>query len=256
MLIGVQLVGLLASLALVVFTFSNPDEIEERLQDFAVAKVQAYADKAWDKTSDTLGLDGQADRLRQLREKLGAKADDIKEKRGKIVPAILAVEFSETCVEKCEYWKQKADLVGEVLTAKVGQLRIGQDTIQDFVLGQYYRTVRGLISDLRRFGIVNVVAMALLIGIVLTKEKLDTRLVIFSVAVTAYAAWAAYGYVYQQDWALTILFRDWAAPSYQWGMVIASCVFFDILFLKGRVTRILYDILMQGIGALAQAFSL
>ena len=93
--------------------------------------------------------------------------------------------------------------------------------------------------DLRRFGLVNVVVLSLMLGLVVFRNHLNWRFAAFSVALTSYTAWAAYGYVYDQNWALAILFQDWASPGYQVAMVFFACFFFDWLFLRGTVTQIL-----------------
>lgn len=74
------------------------------------------------------------------------------------------------------------------------------------------------------------------------------RLAIFSVAITGYTAWAAYDYVFQQDWERTILLHDWAASGYQFSMILIACLLADWVLLKGRITEFVTN-------AIAHAFS-
>ena len=113
---------------------------------------------------------------------------------------------------------------------------MGRATLQDYVVERYQSTVDGLITDLRRFGLVNVVALSLMVGLALFRKPLNWRFTAFSVALTGYIAWAAYGYLFGQNWALAILMNDWAAPAYQTTLIFASCLFFDCLFLAGAIT--------------------
>jgi hypothetical protein len=106
--------------------------------------------------------------------------------------------------------------------------------------------VQGLIKDLRRFGLVNVVVLSLMAALVLLRDRLNWRFFLGSALITGYTVWAAYGYVFDQNWALSILFQNWAGPSYQAGMIFVACVFSDWLFLRGHIT----NLCMVGLGCI------
>jgi len=119
------------------------------------------------------------------------------------------------------------------MVERATQFRVGQSTLGDFVVERYEASVQGLLIDLRRFGFVNVVVLSLMLGLVAFRNHLNWRFTALSVALTGYTAWAAYGYVYKQNWALAILLQDWAAPGYQVAMIFFALLFFDWLFLRG-----------------------
>ncbi|WP_166418896.1 hypothetical protein [Cochlodiniinecator piscidefendens] len=48
---------------------------------------------------------------------------------------------------------------------RIAQLRVGQMTLQKFALERYAASVNGLLSDLQRFGLVNVVVLSLMFGL-------------------------------------------------------------------------------------------
>lgn len=236
-LVAVQLVGLLLSAVLVALTFANPTDVEARLQQFAIAKVEASANAVLSGPGEKLrGLD-RAARLSNLKREFGSVAMEWEENRQPIVRAILAQAYLPGCKVNCEFWVRASELVDARIAKKISHLRIGQGTLEDFLRERYDSSVRGLLIDLRRFGLVNVVALSLMAGLVIFKGHSNWRFTAFSILVTGYAAWAAYGYVFEQNWAFAILTRDWAAPGYQAGMILVSCMFFDWLFLKGRVTN-------------------
>lgn len=233
-LVSVQLTGLALSALLVAVTYATPVQVEERLQAFAIAKVERAADAAW--SGDT-AEGSRADRLAALSRRLGQDAEQIDQNRRLIVQAVLANALSDRCKANCEFHVAAAVVLNAAMIQRAARLRLGQATLEEFVLERYEASVRGLILDLRRFGMVNVVALALMIGLVVFGGRLSWRFAAFSVAVTSYTAWAAYGYVFDQNWALSILLQDWAGPGYQVGMVFASCLFFDWLFLRGMISR-------------------
>lgn len=86
---------------------------------------------------------------------------------------------------------------------------------------------------------VTMVVLLLLAGLTLFRDVLNWRFAAFSFALTGYTAWAAHGYVYKQDWALSILLQDWAAPGYQAGMVAVALFLADWLFLDGFFSKLI-----------------
>lgn len=236
-LIGIQLVGLVISALLVGVTFSNPDQVEERLRQFAIAEVERAADVVWSDRTVGQGEGSRSERLMALSDRLGLDAEVLDARRKEVVPAILALAKSETCQENCEFWVVAAQLTNVAMVERVAQIRVGQSTLGDFLVERYETSVQGLLTDLRRFGLVNVVVLSLMLGLVAFRNYLNWRFTAFSFALTAYTAWAAYGYVYNQNWALAILLQDWASPGYQAAMIFFALLFFDWLFLRGKITQ-------------------
>lgn len=240
-LISFQVVGLIASAFLVLLTHSDQELVEERLQSFAISEVGRVVESTMEIASDQLSEGGKARHLGALSRKFGLEASALEVQREQVVQSLLANSLLDSCVENCEFWVLAADLADSVKMSRIAQLKIGQSTLQDFIVERYESSVRGLVLDLRRFGLVNVIALTLMIGLVVFRDGLNWRFAAFSVAVTSYSAWAAYGYVFGQNWALSILFQDWAAPGYQAGMIAASLLFFDWLFLHGIITQAVVD---------------
>lgn len=246
-LIGIQLAGLVISALLVGVTFSNPDQVEERLQQFAIAEVERAANAVWPDMAIEQGEGSRSERLMVLSDRLGFNAEVLDARRQEVVPAILALAKSETCQENCEFWEVASKATNIVMVERVAQMRVGQSTLGDFVVGRYETSVRGLLIDLRRFGIVNVLVLSLMLGLVAFRNHLNWRFTAFSVALTSYTAWAAYGYVYNQNWALAILLQDWASPGYQAAMIFFALLFFDWLFLRGKVTQTISNVIASAL---------
>ena len=236
---ALQLTGVILSALLVWITFATPADVEQRLQGFAIAKVERAADQAFAEAEGVLATGGRAERLGALAERFGLQADDALAQRDQIVPALLAYALSDRCGENCGFAALAGLAANSVLIERAAQLQVGQGTLQDFIVGRYETSITGLIRDLRRFGMVNAVALSLMLGLVLLRDMLNWRFVAFSVAVTAYVGWAAYGYLFNQNWALSILLQDWAAPGYQIAMILVSCLFADWLFLRGWITQLI-----------------
>lgn len=236
-LIGIQLLGLVISVLLVAVTFSNSDQVEERLRQFAIEEVERAAQEVWSNRTVGQSEGSMSEKLMALSDRLGTDAQVLDAQRKEVVPAILALAKSETCNENCEFWVLASQLTNLAMVERVAQIRVGQSTFGDLLVERYETSVQGLMTDLRRFGLVNVVVLSLMLGLVVFRNHLNWRFTAFSVALTGYTAWAAYGYIYNQNWALAILFQDWASPGYQAAMIFFALLFFDWLFLRGNVTQ-------------------
>lgn len=246
-LISIQLAGLVISAFLVGATFSNPDQVEERLRQFAIAEVERAANQVWSDGTVEQGENGPSERLMALSGRLGLDAKLLDTRRQEIIPAILALAKFDTCQENCEFWVAASELTNIALLDRVAQMRVGQSTLGDFVVERYETSVQGLLTDLRRFGFVNVVVFSLMLGLVVLRNYLNWRFTAFSVALTSYTAWAAYGYVYNQNWALAILLQDWASPGYQVAMIFFALLLFDWLFLRGKVTQTISNLIASAL---------
>ena len=236
-LLTFQFVGILASVFLAGVTYLNSSQVEDRLQSFAIEKVKVAADAAWVHASDALDHGDRAERLSALAERFGLQAEALDQKREVIVPVLVAYALSDRCGDNCGFAARAGPVVNSAMLGQIAKLRVGQSTLGDFIVERYETTVRGLLLDLRRFGLVNVVTLALMSALIIFKGILNWRFAALSVGVTGYATWAAYGYIYKQDWARTVLLQNWAADGYQVAMIVVCCLFFDWLFLRGKVSE-------------------
>lgn len=238
-LLFVQLCGLAMSAFFLAVTYTNPNQVEERLQAFAIAKVEFAVDAAWQTTATKTEPGGRLEQVAALSSKLGLEAQRLEVQRQQIVPALLSYSLSENCKENCAFWKEASALTNSAMLARAAQFRIGQNTLQDFVIQRYQTTVAGLLLDLWRFGLLNFVALSLMVALVLVRNQTHWKLTAFACALTGYMGWATYGYIFKQNWALSILLQDWAAPSHQTMMVLVAFLLADLLFWQGQITSAL-----------------
>jgi len=251
-LLAIQLIGVALSVFLIAVTFASPRQVEERVQGFAIAKVEAAANDTWTKADNALGEGGRAERLGDLAERFGLDIRKTEETRQELVAALVARAVMTRCGDNpCNRLGALAATaaVDGTMLNRIATLRIGRTTLQDFIAERYSDTVGGLIADLRQFGAVNLVALLLSAALVIHRKRLNWRLVAFSVGVTSYTAWATYHYVFTQDWARTILFRDWAGPGYQIAMVVVCLLLIDWLFLDAWVTRTVTNAIASGLSS-------
>lgn len=234
MLLLVQAAGILLSAVLIFVTFADRSQIEHRVQDLAFAKVEEATSIEWDKATGGMKGEARTEKFNALTERLGTTVDEMVTKREDLVRALVRETLWDKCVEPCSYPKL-VEFVDELAIAKIAQLRLDERSAKEFIVERYESTVRGLISDLRRFGLVNIVVLSLMMALVLFRKHLNWRFFAFSVGLTTYTTWAAYGYLINQDWVRALIFQDWAAPGYQMAMVFQSFILLDRLFLDGKI---------------------
>jgi len=247
-LLVMQAVGLFLSLALFAVTFASRDLVVSRLQGFAVAQVEAYAEQAVEGLPLAAQPEGSA--LDALRTRFLGQQQDLAEVRKRLVPALVAFVLSEDCAPKCDRAALATVLVDQGMLARIAQLKVGQQTVSEFIQGRYHETVQGLVRDLRRFAGVTALAFGLMIGLVLTRHWADWRFTVWSVGLFLLTLYVAHWYIFAQDWATAILFNAWAAQTYQVAM-IAGCGFMaDWLFLRGIITRFIGNMIASALSSI------
>lgn len=138
--------------------------------------------------------------------------------------------------ENCIFGAATAVVANSAIVRKASKLRFEQINLQEFILGKYENTTQGLISDLRRFGLVNVVALSLLMGLVIFRNRLNWSFAAFSVAMTSYTVWAAYGYFFKKNWHFQSFWKIGRQQGIKPGWYL-SHFYFYWLFLKRTVSR-------------------
>ena len=246
-LLLVQLAGLILSAALLAVTFVQREQLEGLLQGFAVEKVQAATADILERLCEDPaegGLKaGAVAGMKKLAGRFDMDAERLDAFRKETLPALVRSILAEHCELHCNAPLLRVAFADSAMAQRVADLNGGSGTLRDFAIERYDSTIAGLVSDLRRFGVVNIVAFSLMIALLALRRWLNWRFVALSVAMTGYVAWAAYGYVFSQNWAYSILFQDWAAGTYQVTMMIVCLFLIDQLFLRGFFLNLIGNLL-------------
>ncbi len=243
-LMSVQAIGLGLALLLIALTFVRPEQIVARLKTTVVEKVEAATSDRLKSLSITPEEEGPTGAMRALANRFGLDAAELRKKREALVPALTSLALGdEACDSGCTLRGVTLAAQDSALAKRLVALNIGQTTLGDFIVGKYETTLQGLITDLRRFGMVNAVVLGLLMLAIPLRRHIGWRLVVLSLLVTGYTVWAMQGYFLDQDWGRTLLFNDWAAPAYQFTMIVVCLLLIDWVLLSGIITRGIFDYL-------------
>ncbi|WP_417277618.1 hypothetical protein [Celeribacter sp.] len=241
--LSIQGVGVSLSVLLIFLTYLSRDQVEARLQSLAMQKVESYAASVLD-ASEKTDSGGTSKLLSALSRRFAEETEVLQGQRKDTIAALVAYALSDQCDDNCVMFTGGAAMILEASRVqKIAELEIGQKTVADLIAARYEKTVAALVSDIRQFGTVNVIVLVLMAVLVVFKDHLNLQTTTFSVALTGYTAWASYSYFFRQNWAMTILTQNWAAPAYQAGMIFVMFLLIDWVFLRGIVTRIVGNVI-------------
>lgn len=174
--------------------------------------------------------------LRKLAAKYQSQAAMLENNLADNVPTIVAGLLGERCKASCQTRANLSGIIASAMTERAAQLKIGETTLQGFVVERYDRTVQNLIADVSIFSLTNLIAFASLLLLAAFKGKAARHLAPFMVMLVVVVGLATYFYVFGQDWFATIVFNDFIGWGYAVWIGIIYAFMFDIAFLHGTVT--------------------
>ncbi len=226
--------GVAAMAALLFVVQSQPQLIEQKLQSFAIKEVQSRAISALDQAQDA-AQGSENGLLRTLADRFADDAE-LLEQRDAVIRSMVASVAQDRCDCETNRLVTGATLASIAIRDRIAALRIGEQTVGDFVAARYDATITGLRADLTTFGIANLVAFLTLIFLSVFKGRFGARILPMTLLLAAYVLYAMYWYVFTQDWAAAILFNNWAAGGYVATMLVVYFLLIDFTFFNGAIT--------------------
>lgn len=185
--------------------------------------------------------------LRKLAAKYQSQATVLENNLADNVPTIVAGLLGTRCKASCQTRANLSGVIASMMTERAAQLRIGEKTLQDFVVERYDRTVQSLIVDVSIFSLTNLIAFASLLLLAAIKGKAARHLAPFMVMLIVAVGLATYFYVFGQDWIASIMFNDFIGWGYAVWIGIIYVFMFDIAFLHGSVTTSVMNVVGAGL---------
>ncbi len=233
--------GVAAMCALLFVVRSQPQLIEAKLQSFAIKQVETRAISALDQ-AQIPAKQSENGLLQSLASRFADDAELLVQ-RDVIIRSMVTAIARDRCDCGANRLANDAAMASVGIRDRVAALRIGQQTVGDFVADRYEATINGLRADLTRFGIANLVAFMTLIFLSVFKGRFAARILPMTLLLAAYVLYGMYWYVFTQDWAAAILFNNWAAGGYVVSMVVVYFLLIDFTFFNGAIT----DAIVQAI---------
>lgn len=206
--------------------------VEERLQRVVIVEVENQVRLALE-PDETGGSAKQM--LGKLAAKYDAEAAIIQKNLADNVPAIVAGLLGGRCKADCETRAKLSSTIASVMTNQAAKLKVGEETLGEFVVDRYDRTTQNLIADVSIFSFTNLVAFASLLLLATFKGRAARHLAPLLVMLIISVGLASYMYLFGQDWLATILFNDFTGWGYAVWIGMIYALLFDIVFLRGFV---------------------
>ncbi len=233
-----------AGAALFAFFFALTYHTPTWVEDFAASYIEDQVAEKVDATIDALGLPEGGDALSRyaagLYRKNEAKISEYKELlKGKAheqlaicIPKVRAL--SEEQRRRLDQW------VEEGAKLSIGELQLDNSRLISLIQPGYLDMVRALKREIRLFTASNAIAFLLLVLVSLVRPEAVRSLFIPGLLLALSTLVCAFLYVFQQNWLLTIVHRDYLGFTYAAYLGIVFLFYCDVWFNEGRIsTRIL-----------------
>ena len=241
-LLAMSIAGFLVSgggLALVVV---GADELEETVKAEVVPRVEA-------KIRDIMTIEpAEGDgKLAAIRNKLAEKARQAVDRLlGADFPERIRTQIEEYCVCDMTEAEQRAVMrrydearaslkmkFEAALGGKLSELKFEEGTLSALVGGYYVSTVHGLRRELTIFFGLNLV-LFVLVGAVSFFGAPSRGLVLPASALFGGTVWAAYLFVFDQNWLATIVFNNWTGYGH---IGLVGIIFVYLLYVARVMMR-------------------
>jgi hypothetical protein len=231
-----------AAMAMLVFVVhSQPQLIEEKLQSFAIEQVETRAVSVLDQAQLAV-QQSENSLLQSLANRFTDEAEFLAQRDASIQSMVASVA-RDRCDCATNRLATGASIASIAIRDRVAALRIGEQTVGDFISARYELTVKELRADLTTFGAANLVAFLTLMFLSIFKGRFGARILPMTLLLAAYVLYAMYWYVFTQDWAAAILFNNWAVVGYVASMLVVYLLLIDFTFFNGAIT----DAIIQAI---------
>jgi hypothetical protein len=130
-------------------------------------------------------------------------------------------------------------------------LQTGSDRIKQFIQASYMEVATDLKRDIRIFTATNAGVFLLLVLVSVLKPQGVRHLFVPALLLCVATLVCAYGYVFEQNWLLTVIHGSYLGIAYSFYMGVVFLFLCDIALNHGRVTTQLANGLVEALGGAA-----
>jgi hypothetical protein len=243
--------GVIFFVPLFLFTFADPQIIEESGRSFIEWKLESETNKKIDsislpkptKLENLLG-----EKARELRVETENKLKEVKLQLKADAPAIIAEQIAKMRNLDCECRKKWEVLLKNSMETKLVSLNSAKSKLIDFSHAKYMEVVENLTLDVRIFLGANSLVFIFLLFASLMKPLAIKHLFLPGSLMLVSTVICSYFYIFEQNWFYTIIYNDYTGCGYIGYLIFVFAILSDIVFNKGRVTTEVINTCLQAIG--------
>lgn len=241
-LLSLSAFGAAAFLFFLIILSADPARFEAKLKDFAITTVKAetteFAQSKGITLPDTLGgseLQSRlADRFTQRSETLQSALDAK-------IDAFVADLLASACSLDCERRDEIEIIVRNFLSTTSERYLGGANTLQEFAVGRYDATIRGLHRDLLIVSFSNLVVFLFIIALTFRQPRFMPILIKIGGLAFISVVVMIYWYIFGQDWITTLIFNSYVGWTYAIFLGVLFLSLCDLCFNEGRILNAIFS---------------
>jgi hypothetical protein len=233
-----------------VLTFSTPQWVER----FAVEFIESHARERVNTGVENwrpLWRDGVSGQLADvLLQRTHEEREQLRHMLREGVRETWAKALAEIRDLDCECREKVLDLLESGTTLRLQSLEALNQRLTDFIQASYMEVATDLKLDIRIFTATNAGIFVLLMLVSLLKPRAVRHLFVPGLLLCLSTLLCAYGYVFEQNWLLTVIYGSYLGFAYSLYLVIVFLFLCDIALNRGRVTTRLVNGMVHGLGGI------
>lgn len=249
---GFGLIGIVLFLPLFIFTFADPQLIENSGKSFIEWKLKQETDKKINsiRLPEEKGFEKLlGEKAAELRKETEQKLETIRNQLKADAPAILAAQIAKMRNLDCECRKKWEHHLRTSMQLEIASLEAAKAKLIDFSQAKYMEIVQKLTLDVRIFLGVNSVIFIFLFLISFLKPQAINHLFLPNALMLLSTIICSYFYLFEQNWFYTIIYNDYTGYSYIGYLIIVFAFLCDIVFNMARVTTGIINAILNAIGS-------
>ena len=248
------LMGIVIFMPLFLFTFADPQFVEDASRSFTEWKLQSEVEKSIDSieppelTNLEILLGKRAE---EHRAKTESQLEKVKAHLKADAPALVAEQIARLRNLECECRKKWERSLKVYLLAELESLEAARSKLVDFSHVKYMEIVRKLTLDVRIFLAANSIIFIFLFAASFLQPGAAKQLLLPGGLMIISTGICSYFYVFQQNWFYTIIYNDYTGFAYIGYLLLVFAILSDIVFNRARVTTAILNACLQAVGQVA-----
>lgn len=217
--VALTFIGVLVFAALLGYVLFNPGDLEQRVQGFVIAEIEArLGERTMPEGSNPPEIE--------------ARIQDTLKSLSDFIHASVAAMCRTPCEDQLALIEVSRRIYNDYLT----DFRMGADIFRAIVEDRYHAILGELRADIAVFLTCNLLVMSLAFVLALFRTEDSAHLLPISMLLTVSTLIASYWYVMGQNWFLTLVHADFYGWTYLALLGIIFLVLLDIALNRARVT--------------------
>ncbi|MDH5763817.1 MAG: hypothetical protein OEZ51_12605 [Nitrospinota bacterium] len=251
-LVYISITGILLFGSVFSLTYMDPERIEQSAKGWVAQEIERKIKSDFPQLFTPEKKEQGAKVLQKLQGHLEKKIVKLREILFSDLPDRIAESVARSCTcrmqgqDREEIHRKYEDtrsfvkgLVVVVLKSGIDKSLILVDRAEDLIQGHYLNIIEKLMLDIRIFSGTNTLLFLLILSIMIIKRDQERPLMVAGGLLTVVTLVSAGIYVFGQNWFYTLMFNNYMGWGYVTLVGVILAFLLDVIFNKGRVSKII-----------------